>query len=557
MWGGKFNLGKFKIYGAFIPKTYFSDPLVIGTNVSPKNKFLDYKDLQIKQIWNRSSLQMVGNYGRYYEPEKHNNHGPYNIKDVMPPPNAWPVYPICTELIIQDFEQVEIKNHSYKWKNCTLKVVTYENPQSIFYVKDINLNFELKELNRYEISFDFADKQANKYILPLYKNYNFKFVDENIYEKEAVEQIEVGKFYIVQDRNYNNFNLSDTIYPIDYGIKNATVFDRIEKCIAKRDFAINFDQNLYSYNCSQLQQYKNKPLSYFINPMTMRPFECNCQEFTKSDGTKVYGDLVIIRKNQIYYKWTRDVAQPHQSLGQQIIIDTKHYPGCFRLVGETRARRRQDGVDERFQFEIPLCKLNSSNNFTFAAEGEPTTYNMSFKALRNSEGVLMKLTQYEVKEECKDNYSYIVPYNTYIPEPEECCDKEAMVSPSEEGIFMFDPAVNNCYEDWLPHRGCHYVPSRQLLEIEILNPPATTVFTVDKDFGNPYQDHDYVPYLRLPESSEEAVTIWEAVQNNSYHDEYRDTLIIKATYSSAPLEQYLTKADIENIEYEFIEGDGQ
>ena len=38
-------------------------------------------------------------------------------------------------------------------------------------------------------------------------------------------------------------------------------------------------------------------LSYFINPMTMKPFECNCQEFTKSDGTKVYGDLVLIRKN--------------------------------------------------------------------------------------------------------------------------------------------------------------------------------------------------------------------------------------------------------------------
>jgi hypothetical protein len=40
-------------------------------------------------------------------------------------------------------------------------------------------------------------------------------------------------------------------------------------------------------------------------------------------------------------------------------VDAKHYPGYFRLVGETCSRRREDGIDERLQFEIPLCKMTA------------------------------------------------------------------------------------------------------------------------------------------------------------------------------------------------------
>ena len=543
MWGGKFNLGKFKIYGAWHP---MRGKVNVSLREGPPYDFLDYKDLLKKEIrlnYNRKTDD-------YFYPT---GSGPYYMKDFVPQGNKKMLE--CAELIIQDFGSITIGKdiHTYEWTDCTLKMICYENQQEDYFIKNANVILTQEELNRYNIKIN-INRGDNQYKIPIYQTYKIKQEDSGFYEKYKTCDVQVGEFYIVQDRNYNNFNLSDTIYPIDYGIKNATVFDRIEKCTAKRDFAINFDQNLYSYNCSQLQQYKNKSLSYFINPMTTKPYECNCQEFTKSDGTKVYGDLVLIRKNQIYYKWTRDVARPHQSLGQQIIVDTKHYPGCFRLVGETRSRRYQDGVDERFQFEIPLCKLNSSNSFTFAAEGEPTTYNMSFKALRNSEGVLMKLTQYEVKEECKDNYSHIAPYNTYIPEPEECCDKDAMAPPSEEGIFMRDPEVKNCYKDWLPHRGCHYVPSKEIISIVIINPPEDTVFTVDKDLGNPYNGES--PYLKLPETIEVAELVEDSINNNNYDDKYRNILLIQVNYNDSTYD-YLTEENIGDIEYDFIEGDGQ
>lgn len=519
MWGGKFNLGKFKIYGAWHPKR---GKIKVELNGERPYDFLDYKDLQKRRI-DLNYEEIEDNF--YYPTEQ----GPYYMRDFMPQDQNKKMLE-CAELIVQDYSDILIDkdNHSYNWIDCTLKMICYEDQQETYIINNANIVLIQKELNRYEIKIDVG--QENQYKIPINKIYAIKQVDENCYEKYRQVEIEMGEFYIVQDRNYNNFNLSDTIYPINYGIKNATIFDRIEKCIAKRDFAINADQNLYSYNCSQLQQYKNKSLSYFINPMTMKPFECNCQEFTKANGMKVYGDLILIRKDQIYYKWTRDIARPHQSLGQQIIIDTKHYPGCFRLVGETRARRRQDGIDERFQFEIPLCKLNSSNSFTFAAEGEPTTYNMSFKALCNNDGVFMKLTQYEIKEDCKDNYSYIVPYNTYIPEIEECCEKPNPDTPQPEpGKYMLDPEVNNCYKDWLSHRGCDYkvAPEPVVVGIKIYNPPADTVFTIPNDFSNPYNNEP--PYLILPDDEQEWAIIKEYTGND---DKYRNKLVFELKLSN-------------------------
>lgn len=552
MWGGKFNLGKFKIFGAWYPRRI--EDIKIQLSYDNAEDFLDYKDLQIADFNLTSADYKEENYiFPQIPPEENRSY--FLMKDFMPREEGQ-VMPECAELIIDNFEDIKIysdnehQTYYYNWKNATLQLVSYENNQNINIIENADIIIQKDKLNRYIIKINSDINDGNSF--DVYKKYKFRTYDANNYEKIKTLYRSIGTFYIVQDRNYNNFNLSDTIYPIDYGIKNATVFDRIEKCVAKRDFAINFDQNLYSYNCSQLQQYKNKNLSYFINPMTMKPFECNCQEFTKSDGTKVYGDLVLIRKNQIYYKWTRDIAKSHQSLGQQIIIDTKHYPGCFRLVGETRARRRQDGIDERFQFEIPLCKLNSSNSFSFSAEGEPTVYNMSFKALQNSEGILMKLTQYEVEEKCEDNYSHIVPYNTYIPEVQECCNKPNGSEPQPEpGVYLFDPQVNNCFRDWLPHRGCNYVPSDELLEIEIINPPEDTVFTIEKDFGNPYNGE--APYLKLPISQEKAEEVYNAVQSQNYYDEYRDILLVLAHYKTG--DRYLVEGD--DIEYNFVPGDAQ
>lgn len=85
-------------------------------------------------------------------------------------------------------------------------------------------------------------------------------------------------------------------------------------------------------------------------------------------------------------------------MGNEIIVDAEHYPGTYKLVGETYIRSAIDGQDERYQFEIPLCKMSANTNITLQAAGDPTTFNMQFKVLRRDDGVMMKLTQYKVSD---------------------------------------------------------------------------------------------------------------------------------------------------------------
>ena len=48
--------------------------------------------------------------------------------------------------------------------------------------------------------------------------------------------------------------------------------------------------------------------------------------------------------------------------------------------------------------------MGSENNFTLQAEGDPTTFTMTLKVLRREDGVMMKLTQYDVEEAKYDGY---------------------------------------------------------------------------------------------------------------------------------------------------------
>jgi len=49
--------------------------------------------------------------------------------------------------------------------------------------------------------------------------------------------------------------------------------------------------------------------------------------------------------------------------------------------------------------------MGSENNLTLQADGDPTTFTMTLKALRRDDGVMMKLTQYNVECENYDGYA--------------------------------------------------------------------------------------------------------------------------------------------------------
>ena len=68
---------------------------------------------------------------------------------------------------------------------------------------------------------------------------------------------------------------------------------------------------------------------------------------------------------------------------QLIKINSDTFPGTYRVVGDTYARNRSTGKDEFFQFIIHRAKVSPENTITLSADGDPSTFNMSLKVLRN------------------------------------------------------------------------------------------------------------------------------------------------------------------------------
>lgn len=184
------------------------------------------------------------------------------------------------------------------------------------------------------------------------------------------------------------------IYNVNWTLGEAFYIDSINKYIASRQFCIDADINLKHGQYRFLKKYSNTELTVFINPKTMEPYIPNSYEYTRENGQKITGNLYTFKPGEVYYKWTRTKAKKGESLGKQIIIDAAHFPGTYRLVGETYIRNRL-GEDQKYQFEIPLCKMGANNNLTLQAAGEPTVFSMTLTALRRNDGVMMKLTAYD------------------------------------------------------------------------------------------------------------------------------------------------------------------
>ena len=197
----------------------------------------------------------------------------------------------------------------------------------------------------------------------------------------------------------------EAIYQIDHSLDDVFYLDRIEKCKATTRFCIDTDVNTKHGNFRYLEKYAETELTVYIDPKTMQPYEPNSFEYYRLNGQRITGNLRVFKQGEVYYKWTRTKAIETQTLGKQIVIDATHFPGTYRLVGETYARSRQTGKDQRYQFEIPLCKMGTNNNLTLQAEGEPTTFTMSLTAMRRQDGVMMKLTSYDIIDKKYGKYT--------------------------------------------------------------------------------------------------------------------------------------------------------
>lgn len=368
----------------------------------------------------------------------------------------------------------DVKAYGYEWKKVDMKMTSLEGEQDMYYLENANLRYrvprnstqkeimiareglyetvaavsdaDLTELATYEqataTGYEWKKSNDNEitsmtdltrqntqsysygyFVNPydasidFYLNIRITTPQSNVNNSnEHTIRILLGRFFIVADWNFSGDTAYDLTYPIESGMEDVKILERMEKCKATRTFAIDANKNLAMNNYRNMTEYSNSNLTVYIDPKTMKPYEPNTGSFTRANGDVVTGNLRVIKQYEIYYKWTRTVAPDYTSLGNRIIVDAEHFPGTYRVVGETFARARDDGKDQRYQFEIPLAKLAADTNLTLQADGDPTTFTMNFKVLRRDDGVMVKLTQYNVDCNYYDGYASgstkVVPFDT-------------------------------------------------------------------------------------------------------------------------------------------------
>lgn len=76
-----------------------------------------------------------------------------------------------------------------------------------------------------------------------------------------------------------------------------------------------------------------------------------------------------------------------------ITITPETFPGYYTMVGTTFIRNKDTGADEGFYFTIGKGKVNLGGTLTMEADGDPSTFEMTIKALKDSSGNLIKFTK--------------------------------------------------------------------------------------------------------------------------------------------------------------------
>lgn len=349
--------------------------------------------------------------------------------------------------------------YDYEWSNCDIQIISLEGNQDSYYINNIDILYRINNTT-------------------LEKKILIKKHDKEEYTSQidiCSDSLKVGTFYINDSFNFDT-NIENSFYPIKNGINEVQVLDKTERCKADFTFCIDTDKNLMSEIKKDLPKYSKTNITIYYNPKTMKPFQPNTSVYTKQNGKKIYGNLKIFEKGEIFYKWTRTVADNLEIMGQGININANTFPGHYRLVGHTKTRARLNGEDSYLQFEIPLCSVISNAALELSADGEPTTFSMDLKVLADKNGDMIKFIKYDA-EKINHNGRDIIPehgqyVNTFckqcnIPEVtfrREDDENYEIVMPLPDSYYCFDldcQAPFNGQESYL------ILPKKNKLSLEI------------------------------------------------------------------------------------------
>lgn len=411
---------------------HFKGVIVTKNNCPINIKIKDSKESQIIKVYDRlyfSDMDKIGN----------------NL--------------INAELQINDFENFEINPleatydidnnkkeidsnfYEYKWYSCNVSLI----PESTEYDNiaaddDVTICYHTLDNNNNKRFLFERDGEWLSYI-DLYTTVSCRLVDINGEIKTLKRKVLLGTFYIVEDFNYQTDTVSNFINPINSGIEDRKVLDQFNDIIAKDNFAIDVNKNLKNYNFSLLPEYSKKKLTVFYNPNTMKPYEPNEYSFKDKDGNIRKGNFAIIKKGELYYKWTRTIADKGTIIGQSVVINKNNFPYNFKLIGETYIRDRYN-EDSHYQIELYNCSLLDTINLSLQASGEPTVVNIKMNALAKENGEIGRLTIYrDIDKKYSEKY---LRQNKY--QPIDYLERiEDLPIDTQYNIVVIHPASNQIF----------------------------------------------------------------------------------------------------------------
>lgn len=151
----------------------------------------------------------------------------------------------------------------------------------------------------------------------------------------------------------------------------------------------------------------------WVNGQQLRGWEACTSTGTSTSAETSYikkgtnGTAISTGQVAVFYK------TPIKTDAQLIKINSDTFPGTYRVVGDTFARNRSTGKDEYFQFIIHRAKVDPANTITLSADGDPSTFNMSLKVLRNtSDSGMIDLIRYSFDENEADTSTDLGPSDT-------------------------------------------------------------------------------------------------------------------------------------------------
>lgn len=319
-------------------------------------------------------------------------------------------------------------------------------------------------------------------------------------EKKIELKVYLGTFFIIEDWNINNTAEEPGIHLIDSKVENTKILNNMIKKEAKDYFAIRVDSNIQAYNAIKNYKYSNSNLVVYIDPTTLMPYEANSHSFKKQNGKIIQGNLKVFKPYEEYYIYDQHRTIPEEE-ATTITVRAQDYPNMFKIVGETYTRD-WTGEDTHYQIELPYCKLSSNISLDLSADGSPATVDLSFVAIPQFDGSIMKITRYK---DTKERY-----------------------------YFEQEPVDN--------------------YTLNIKAPISGEVYCVGTDCR--IQESDQETYLRLPETQEEAATAARVLEEQGYEvyiQQYRHLLLIEIL-NNDNLEAYLTKDNYENIDLKITYG---